>query len=158
MHYGEKLGAHPWADLAASKRNKPVDDAGQGDLLLLLLLWLLGNGSSSSSGKHQCQSSRDQELWVSSWVLQAGGSPGHPEQLGPGGSRCSPSKWKVCLFLGYRLSGRKDGHCQGFYWIPVKGIERVSCLLSFPAPAVVKEVFYLRVGGRDTGIWHPALW
>lgn len=39
MHYGEKLGAHPWADLAASKRNKPIDDAGQGDLLLLLLLW-----------------------------------------------------------------------------------------------------------------------
>lgn len=80
---------------------------------------------------------------VSSRVLRAGGSPGHPEQLGPGGSRCSPSKWKVCLFLGYQLSGRKDGHCQGFYWIPVKGIERVSCLLSFPAPAVVKEVFYL---------------
>lgn len=104
---------------------------------------LLGNGSSSSSRKHQCQSGRDQELWVSSQVLRAGGSPGHPEQLGPGGSRCSPSKWKVCLFLGYRLSGRKDGHCQGFYWIPVKGIERVSCLLSFPAPAVVKEVFYL---------------
>lgn len=40
----------------------------------------------------------------------------------------------------------------------MKGIEGVSCLLSFPTPAVVEEVFYLGVGGRDTGIWHPALW
>lgn len=102
-------------------------------MMLLLLLQLLGNGSSSSSGE---QSSGDQELWVR-W------EPGTPRAARPRQILLQPSKWKVCLFLGYRLSGRKDGHCQGFYWIPVKGIERVSCLLSFPAPAVVKEVFYL---------------
>ncbi|KAM4883693.1 uncharacterized protein FYW23_013578 [Sylvia borin] len=59
------FGAHPCADLADSRKNKPLDGAGQGDLLLLLLLQLLGNGPSSSSGKHQRQSSGELELWLS---------------------------------------------------------------------------------------------
>lgn len=52
--------------------------------------------------------------------VRAQGRPGaaRPEDR----ARCSPSKWKACLFLGYRVSGRKAGNCQGFYWIPVKGI------------------------------------
>lgn len=75
----------------------------------------------------------NQEIWVSSLLclrlllrpgmLRAGESPGAAgSSSARGRARCSPSKWKVCLFLGYQVSGRKAGNCQGFYWIPVKGI------------------------------------
>lgn len=141
-----------WSSSTAhSEKNKPLDDPGQGYLLLLLVLHLLENSSSSSPGTERCQSSRTRSC----------GRPGHPEQLKPGRSSRSPSKGTECLFLGSLLSCRKDSAaCQGFYWIPVKGIQRLSCLLSFPEPAQVQGVFYPGVGGRDgleCWIWLPAL-
>lgn len=56
------LGERLWADLAAPKRNKTIDDAGRADVLLVLLSWFLRRWASclrpsSSSGKHRCQSS-----------------------------------------------------------------------------------------------------
>lgn len=56
-----------------------------------------------------------------SWAGEGSEAARSRSRPGPA-PRCSPSKWEACLFLGYRVSGRKAGDCQGFCWIPVKGI------------------------------------
>lgn len=133
------FGARPWLNL----RINPLMVLDRVILLLLLLLQLLGNGSCSSSGE-AAPVPRQQRAGA---VAQVGARDTRSSS-GRADPAAALQSGKVCLFLGYRLSGRKDGHCQGFYWIPVKGIEGVSCLLSFPAPAVVQEGF-LPSGGRE---------